>query len=224
METSEIYSIADHAVRTVMSRRDRWWDADREDARQEAAFAILLAARRGLAKDRGYYFGAARKGVYWWIRNWLRPERNTVPLAERIDEFIAADTTMSGAMLRGLDSLAPLLVAQRTKGHCFRQQVELEVAYCRLMVEGYTIDEAAGRLGRTRRNTLALRERVLPRLRMIAEGKRPVANKRTPTEKQLANIRPTPEMVARRNAAIRAAKRATRERSPPPTQKVLRSA
>src|SRR4051794_38576135 len=115
MEPDQIYPIAEHAVRAIMGRTSCWWDEDREDAKQEAALAILLAARRGLDKDRGYYFGAARKGVYMWMRAWKRPNRDTFPLLDTAERLIASNTTMGDAMYRGLDSLAPLLRGQRTK-------------------------------------------------------------------------------------------------------------
>ncbi|HEV8525227.1 MAG TPA: hypothetical protein VGQ71_12060 [Terriglobales bacterium] len=211
MEADQIYAIADHAVKAVMSRTSDWWPADREDARQEAALAILLASRRGLDKDRGYYFGAARKGVCLWIRLWLRPNRDTVPLLARVEELLAAETSIADAMLRNLESLAPLLRGQEVKRRrCAEAAIALEVEYCRLMIDGYTTKEAAVRLGRSQRNTLALRERLLPKLRRIADGIRPEARFVKPGAASIAALRRVerdPEALARRNAAISAAKR-----------------
>jgi hypothetical protein len=214
LEAHDIYRIAEHAVSVVMRRGNSWWPPDREDARQEAALAILLASRRGLDKDRGYYFGAARKGVCMWIRAWLRPSRNTFPLLANVDELLAAKTSMADAMLRNLDSLAPLLRGQEvSKRRAADAGIAVEVEYCRLMIEGYTIDEAAARLGRTRRNTSALRERVVPKLRNIAEGKTREARYTSPGPASIAALRrlaQDPEAVKRRNEAISAAKRQTR--------------
>ena len=212
MTAEEILDIADHAVNLVMHRKSCWWDHDRDDARQEAALNILLAERKGLDKDRGYYFGAAKLAIYLWIRLWKRPNRDTIPLVGRIAELVTAKTSISEAMLRNLESLAPLLRGQRLKRRqTTEDEIALEVAYCRLMVEGYSMHEAAAKLGRSFRNTQALRERVAPRLRMIAAGKRPVAKEWTPSEKQLANLRRTnrdPETIRRWNEAISRAKRA----------------
>ena len=195
-----------------MSRTSVWWPEDREDARQEAALAILLALRRGLDKARDYYFGAARKGVYLWIRTWLRPKRNTFPLLDNVDEFLAAETTMSEALLRNLDSLARLLRGQRTKERATTVgEIALEVEYCRLVIQGYTTDEMAVRLRRTRRNISALRERVVPRLRMIADGKRPEIKPIHVNPASLMALREVernPQALRKRNRAISAAKRA----------------
>jgi DNA-directed RNA polymerase specialized sigma24 family protein len=208
---SDIYSIADHAVSVVMRRGNSWWPPDREDARQEAALAILLASRRGLDKDRGYYFGAARNGVCMWIRAWLRPSRDTFPLLARVEELVAAKTSMADAMLRNLDSLAPLLRGQEVKRRKIAEaEIAVEVEYCRLMLEGYTIDEAGAILGRTRRNTHALRERVVPKLRRIAEGTRHEARYAKPGPTSIAALQKLaqdPEALRRRNQAISAAKR-----------------
>jgi hypothetical protein len=189
----------------------RWWAEDREDARQTAALQILLAGRRGLDKDRGYYFGAARKGVAMWIRAWLRPSRATFPLLVRFEELLAAETSMADSMLRNLESLAPLLRGQRIKSRKSTDaEIELEIEYCLLMIEGYTIDEAAVKLGRTRRNTHALRERVVPRLQMIADGKQPEIKPVNVNPASIAALRKLagdPEAVRARNKAISAAKR-----------------
>jgi len=211
MNAEEISAIAKQAVNRSMSRISIWWPEDREDAQQEAALAILLAARRGLDKDRGYYFGAACKGVYLWIRLWLRPNRHTFPLLANVEELLAAPTTLGDAMLRHLESLAPLLRGLRVKCSARAESdIALEVEYCRLMIEGYRMEEAARILGRTRRNTLALRARVLPRLRMIANNEKPEAHFAKPGPASLAALRRTeadPEALRRRNAAISAAKR-----------------
>jgi hypothetical protein len=194
-----------------MRRGNSWWPPDREDARQEAALAILLASRRGLDKDRGYYFGAARYGVCMWIRAWLRPSRDTFPLADNVNEFLAAKTSMADAMLRNLESLAPLLRRQEVKRRKVAEAaIAVEVEYCRLMIEGYTIDEAGAVLGRTRRNTHALRERVVPKLRRIAEGTRHEARYAKPGPTSIAALQrlaQDPEALSRRNEAISAAKR-----------------
>jgi hypothetical protein len=194
-----------------MRRTSRWWAEDREDARQTAALEILLASRRGVAKDRGYYFGAARKGVALWIRYWLRPMRATFPLLPRFEELLAAETSMADSMLRNLESLAPLLRGQRIKiRKSTDAEIELEIEYCLLMIEGNTIDEAAEKLGRTRRNTHALRERVVPRLQMIADGKRPEikpVNVNPASVAALRKLAQDPEALRKRNRAISAAKR-----------------
>ena len=211
MDAEQIYSIAEHAVSVVMRRGNSWWPPDREDARQEAALAILLASRRGLDKDRGYYFGAAKNGVCMWIRAWLRPNRDTFPLLANIEKLIEAKTSMADAMLRNLDSLAPLLRGQEVKRRKVADAaIAMEVEYCRLMLEGYEIQEAGAILGRNRRNTYALRERVVPKLRNIAEGKRPEARYSKPGPASLVALRKLeqdPQALRRRNEAISAAKR-----------------
>jgi hypothetical protein len=211
VDAEHIYSIAEHAVSVVMRRGNSWWPPDREDARQEAALAILLASRRGLDKDRGYYFGAARKGVCMWIRAWLRPSRDTFPLCAKVDELFAAKTSMADAILRNLDSLAPLLRGQEVKKRKIAEaEIAVEVEYCRLMLKGYEVQEAGAILGRTRRNAYALRERVVPKLRRIADGKRPEARYAKPGPTSIAALRRVsqdPEALRRRNAAISAAKR-----------------
>src|SRR4029434_4985760 len=211
VDAEHIYSIAEHAVSVVMRRGNSWWPPDREDARQEAALAILLASSRGLDKDRGYYFGAARKGVYMWIRAWLRPSRDTFPLVAKVDEWLASKTNMADAMLRNLDSLAPLLRGQEVKRRKIAEaEIAVEIEYCRLIIEGYEIQEAGAILGRNRRNAYALRERIVPKLRRIAEGKCPEARYAKPGPASLAALRKLeqdPEALQRRNAAIGLAKR-----------------
>jgi hypothetical protein len=211
MDAARIYAIARHAVSAVMRRTSAWWPEDREDATQEAALAILLASRREPAKDRGYYYGAAKKGAYLWIRAWLRPSRDTFPLVAQAEEFLRAKTNMAEAMLRNLDSLAPLLRGQRTKHRATTEaEIALEVEYVRLILEGYTIPEIAHRLGRTRRNTDALRERIVPRLQMIRDGKKPEVRHVKPGPASLAALRriaQDPEALRRRNEAISRAKR-----------------
>jgi hypothetical protein len=215
VEAADIYPIAKHAVATLMSRTSCWWPEDREDATQEAALAILLASRRGLDKDRGYYFGAARNGVYMWMRAWLRSNRDTIPLLARVEELLGTETSMAHAMLRNLDSLAPLLRTQQVSRRKIAEvAIAVEVEYCRLMIEGYTIDEAAVKLGRSRRNTFALRERIVPKLRRIAEGRRPEARYAKPGPASLAALRKVtqdPEALRRRGKAISAAKKKPRE-------------
>ncbi len=215
MQAAEILDIADHAVNAIMRRSRIWWAEDRDDARQEAALAILLALRRPQAGEmdpdrrRGYLFGAARKGVAWWIRRWLRPD--TFQLLDTAEEFVAADTAMSQAMLRNLESLASLLRGQRVKQRrTTEDEIALEVAYIRLMLEGYTIKEAAIRLGRSARNTAALRERVVPRLQMIANGKKPElkpVDVRPESLEALRRCSRDPEILGRRNQSISRAKR-----------------
>lgn len=211
METGQIYSIAKHAVNAIMSRTSSWWLEDREDATQEAALAILLASRRKGDKNRGYYYGAAKKGVYMWIRAWLRPRRNTFPLPAPIEQLLTAKTNIEETILRNLDSLAPLLRGQEVMNRKSAEtEIALEIIYCRLMIEGYTIDQAAAKLNRTKRNTYALRERVIPKLSMITEGKRRKGRYAKPGPTSLAALRrleQNPELLRRRNAMISAAKR-----------------
>ena len=146
-----------------------------------------------------------------WIRAWLRPSRNTFPLCARVDELFAAKTSMADAMLRNLDSLAPLLRGQEvSKRKAADAGIAVEVEYCRLMIEGYTIDEAGAILGRTRRNTHALRERVVPKLRRIAEGTRHEARYAKPGPTSIAALQrlaQDPEALRRRNEAISLAKK-----------------
>ena len=209
MEAERIYNFASCAVNTIMGRR--YWDEDRDDARQEAALYVLLAERRGLDRSSGFYYTYAKYGVLHWIEKFCRRNRDTIPLSAWVERMTAANTSTSEAMLRNLDSLAPLLRGQRVhNSQNVDQEIALEVAYCRLMLEGYSIEETAAKLGRTRRNTESLRERIVPRLRMIAEGRKPVRRFAMPSLEGLRRLERDPEALRRRNEAISRAKRGRR--------------
>jgi hypothetical protein len=168
-----ILDAADHAARTIMGRGSRWWPEDWEDAKAEAVLGILETIRKKPDAGPGYCYRAGVSSICDWLRLWLKGDR-PFQLYEYIDDLIETDTTLSRAMLANLPALVPMLRQQRQRwGPVLERSLEQEVRFLQLILDGYSIDGAALELGISIRNTYAIRERLLPRLKAICTRNRP---------------------------------------------------
>jgi DNA-binding CsgD family transcriptional regulator len=208
--TEMILDIADKATRSTMRRGSRWWPEDWEDANGSAVLGVIEAIRSGKTHP-GTLFMAARYSIYDWMRNHVGNRDRHSSLEEWREELAQADTAISRSILKNIDALVPLLKRQRCHSSRIREhKISEEVQFLRLSAQGYSIDGIAVELGISRRNTYAIRERLLPRLQMIAAQRTPeqkVVSVKKSSMEALGRINSDPEALKRRGEAIRLAKR-----------------
>ena len=193
--------LADKAARCVLGRRPYLWSAeDWQDANHEAVCGILEAhtANEAIA------FTAAKHAIYDWLHLWLR-HRSAGSIFEYID-FTAPDESISEPL--DLEPLRAMLADVRTR-KANPDKIDQEIRFLALLRQGYSIEGIGVELGISRRNVYAIRERLLPRLRMIANGDQPKRKEYIVSAASLANLQRTntdPEARKRRGEAIRTAK------------------
>lgn len=196
----DMLNLADKAARCVLGKHPyHWTSEDWQDAAQEAVCGILKAD----SENEGVAFTAAKHAIYDWLRLWLR-HRSAGSLLEYVD-FSPSDESSSPSL--DLEPLRQMLAQIRT-GKVNPEKIEQEIRFLDLRRQGYSMAGVGLELGLTRRNTYAVRERLLPRLEMIARGEQP-QRKKTIQEASLENLRRTnadPEALKRRGEAIRLGK------------------
>ncbi len=195
MRTSEdILNLANMATYSVLRRASWWTTEDRADMRQEAALAIWQLPAD--AHD-GTCFVAAKYAIYAWMRRWSR-HPPCMPLLEDFDVAID-DTLDTPRALDYLDVLEAFLREQRA------EKPARDVEYLRLLLSGATRAGIAQEMGIPQSYVATMRLRLIARLERIAAGKAPPAKPAGYMQKHLKRVNSDPEILARRNAAIRAA-------------------
>lgn len=155
----DILDLADKATRCVLGKHPHLWNAeDWQDAKQEAVCGILKARTAYEAVA----FTAAKHAICDWLRVWLR-HRSVGSIFEYID-FTAPDESISEPL--DLEPLRVMLTEVRT-GKIDHEKIDQEIQFLALLRQGYSIEGIGIELGVSRRNAYAIRERLLPRLRMI---------------------------------------------------------
>lgn len=207
LNADRVLDLADKAARCVLRGNPVWTSEDWEDARQGAAIGIIEAMGREKDTGEGYLLNAAKHQIYEWMRSWLRHKRSGT-LFDYVD-YIADD---SGHIMIDRDRIAglmPMLERARIKVRAdTHSKVQTEIQFLILLMEGYSIDGIALELGMSVRNTYAVRERLLPYLKDIAEMRQRTARTyeiRESSRAALARINAEPEMIKRRGEKIRAA-------------------
>lgn len=208
MTAEYILDIARHAQTKVMRYGRCWRDEDFEDARQEAIVAILQAS--GRSDNRGYLYGAAVLAIYYWMRRtiqdrqrWPKVAGNKLDLFPNHSQALAVDQLLAG--VGGLKHL--LREQQGTITRLTERNIDREIEYLRLLLQGYTYEEIAFRMAVTRKATWMLHDRLVERLERIVAGKK--AHKRViqpPNEVSLENLRKAatdPAMREKRAASLR---------------------
>lgn len=169
MNADYILDLADKVARTTLGGKPGYTTEDWQDATQEAALKIWLVRQGAPHAGEGYLFNAARSAVYDWLRGWLRHPRGGTIL-DYLD--YPAEDGAAGSRIdeRQIDALAPMLAQARRKAYGWTERhIQQEIALLKLLLRGVSIDGIGMELGLSRRNVYAIRERLLPRLKRIAQ-------------------------------------------------------
>ncbi len=161
VDPSYILDLSDKAARTVLRGRPCWTAQDWEDAKQEAARAIL--EMKGEHRE-GVLFLQAKHAIIDWLRVWLRHPRGGTIL-----DYL--DYAEDAERVRAI-SIEPLRLLLRTQGAA---KADEDMRYLALRLQGYSTDGIALEMGLSRRNVYAIRERLLPRLERLARGETPIS-------------------------------------------------
>jgi hypothetical protein len=217
MTPDEILSLADKAARTVLGPGAHyyWQPEDWEDAKQAAATGILGAIARYAENEteglhEGWYFNAARHAIYdWW--NMMRPRISFFPLLEYAHRARESDGPEPPPIdIDKLRSLVPFLARVRMKIlPSTGSKIQEDIQYLWLRLQGYSMDGVGVEMNLSRRNTYAIRERLMPRLEMIRDGREPTPKPGIVSAASRANldaVNRDPERLRLRGEAIRAAK------------------
>jgi DNA-directed RNA polymerase specialized sigma24 family protein len=212
MAPGEIETIAQGALRVAIKRSGILWPVGQpEEAYQEACLAILQAERFKPDASQGYLFAAALNGIVGFQRRLYRKRIDYVHGVD-LDVMAAPAPNAAAGLIRRLPELAGLLRRQRKWLTVdTTHEVERELAFLRLRLIGYDLDEIAAKMGYTYGAAVAMSARLLERLQRIADGVIDVPYRRpgpppTPesTARMLAASR-TPEARAKHSATLRVA-------------------
>jgi hypothetical protein len=208
----QIEELADLALRVSIRRSGILWPIGQpEEAHQEAALAICAALRYKPDAQREYLFAAALNGVIHYQRSLYRKRIDYV-YADDLDQFQAMlEPSAIQRIISRLPELAPLLRRQRRWLTVdTTHEVARELAFLRLRLIGYDLDEIAAKMGYTYGAAVAMSARLLERLQRIADGVFDVAYRRpsVPTAEHTAKMIAagnSPEARAKHSATLRAA-------------------
>ena len=160
----DILDVADKAVRCTLGRQPLRWNAeDWEDARQEALYGILKAR----SEHEAIAFTAAKHMIYDWMRLWLRHPRGGTIL-DYLDYAVPEEDRKVEHTY--LNDLRLMLSHVRSK-NIQMKTVEEEIRYLELIMMGYSTLGIGMEMRLSRRRVYAIRERLLPRLRKIANDR-----------------------------------------------------
>jgi DNA-directed RNA polymerase specialized sigma24 family protein len=171
----DIADLSDKARRCVLPRYGLWQKADWDDAGQEAALGICIALRLYPGKGPAYYFTAAKTAIYEWLRSRSRIVRSRSRIvAVRLLEWNQYHDHESKS--RQISEEVTTELGQKLREAYLKPDPESilqQVRYLCMVSEGYSMDGIALELGLSRRNAYAMREKLLPRLEMLANDLKP---------------------------------------------------
>ena len=212
-----ILEIAHHALGKAMKqtrahyKRGGWQDHEVEDAREEAIVHILQAAGKQPENGSyGYLVRAGLLGIWMYLRKLCR-EKRTFQYIDTWDESLVSSDLYPSVLERLLTSVGGLKKLLREQRSCVTRltdaEVQHEIDYLRLLLQGYTYEEIAFRMAVTRKATWMMHDRLVERLDRIAKGQK--ARQRvlpSPSEASLENLRKIqndPQALARRAQSLR---------------------